>query len=83
MICLQELLSALITCCVSISECHSREIVRAVESPAERDQAARSVLELLLAAQAAPGHYPLHETRSNLVFGIWYTLQVSRQKLDY
>ncbi|KAF9798564.1 hypothetical protein SFRURICE_008297 [Spodoptera frugiperda] len=33
------------------------------------------VIELVLAAQAAPGHYPIHETRSNLTFGFWYTLQ--------
>ncbi|CAH0727885.1 unnamed protein product, partial [Brenthis ino] len=70
----EELLSAIITCCVSIGECHSRVIVEAVEGAGD-GRGARGLLQLLLAAQAAPGHYPLHETRSNLVFGVWYTLQ--------
>ncbi|XP_072940741.1 importin-13 [Epargyreus clarus] len=70
----EELLSAVITCCVAVTECHARVLVAGVQAePA--DAAARRLLRLLLAAQAAPGHYPLHETRSNLVFGLWYTLQ--------
>ncbi|XP_046960638.1 importin-13 [Vanessa cardui] len=68
----EELLSAVITCCVSVSECHARELVQAAE---EEEPGVRTLLQLLLAAQAAPGHYPLHETRSNLVFRLWYTLQ--------
>ncbi|XP_050342429.1 importin-13 isoform X2 [Nymphalis io] len=68
----EELLSAVITCCVSVSECHATELVQAAE---EEAPGVRTLLQLLLAAQAAPGHYPLHETRSNLVFRFWYTLQ--------
>ncbi|CAH2107560.1 unnamed protein product [Euphydryas editha] len=68
----EELLAAVITCCVSVSEGHARALVAAAEDAAP---GARALLQLLLAAQAAPGHYPLHETRSNLVFGLWYTLQ--------
>ncbi|KAM3962967.1 LOW QUALITY PROTEIN: importin-13-like protein cdm [Aphomia sociella] len=72
----EELVSALITCCVALGDCHTQAIVQAAESDeGVRAAAARQLLELLLAAQAAPGHYPLHETRSNLVFGFWYTLQ--------
>lgn len=73
----QELLSAVVTCCVSLSEQHARALVAAAEQAAP---GARALLQLLLAAQAAPGHYPLHETRSNLVFGLWYTLQVRRPR---
>ncbi|XP_063379356.1 importin-13 isoform X1 [Cydia fagiglandana] len=69
----EELLSALITCLVGVGETHAGAVVRGVEaSPAGP---ARQLLELLLCAQAAPGHYPRHEARSNLVFGFWYTLQ--------
>ncbi|XP_030026704.2 importin-13 [Manduca sexta] len=79
----EEIVSALITCCVALGETHSRALVQAiqadtVEAPGEageEQRGARQLLQLLLAAQAAPGHYPLHETRSNLVFGFWYTLQ--------
>ncbi|KAJ2939643.1 hypothetical protein O0L34_g14363 [Tuta absoluta] len=70
----EELLSALITCMVCIVECHSSTVVSAIERPTPHE-GARQLIELLLEAQAAPGHYPLHETRSNLVFGAWYTLQ--------
>ncbi|KAI5630766.1 importin-13 [Phthorimaea operculella] len=66
--------ASLITCMVCIVECHSRTVVSAVERP-EPHEGARQLIELLLQSQAAPGHYPLHETRSNLVFGAWYTLQ--------
>lgn len=71
---LQELISALITCCVALGECHAHTLVRAAESA--EGAPARQLIELVLAAQAAPGHYPIHETRSNLAFGFWYTLQV-------
>ncbi|CAH0407640.1 unnamed protein product [Chilo suppressalis] len=74
----EELLSALITCCVALGECHSRALVQAMEGIGgmeAQQEGARQMIELLLAAQAAPGYYPLHETRSNLVFGFWYTLQ--------
>ncbi|CAG5035822.1 unnamed protein product [Parnassius apollo] len=70
----EELLSAIITCLVSVADCHSRAIVQGMEIDPPL-QTAQRILELLLAAQEAPGHYPLHETRSNLVFGFWYTLQ--------
>ncbi|CAH2075140.1 unnamed protein product, partial [Iphiclides podalirius] len=70
----EELLSAIITCLVSVADCHSRAIVQGMESNPPQ-QSAQQILELLLAAQTAPGYYPLHETRSNLVFGFWYTLQ--------
>ncbi|XP_049866175.1 importin-13 [Pectinophora gossypiella] len=70
----EELVSAVITCCVSIVEWHSHAVVAAAEREPPH-AGARQLLELLLAGQAAPGHYPLHETRSNLVFGAWYTLQ--------
>ncbi|XP_026729425.1 importin-13 [Trichoplusia ni] len=69
----EELISALITCCVALGECHAHTLVRAAESA--EGAPARQLIELLLAAQAAPGHYPIHETRSNLAFGFWYTLQ--------
>ncbi|KAI8428800.1 hypothetical protein MSG28_007472 [Choristoneura fumiferana] len=69
----EELLSALITCAVAVGECHAGTLVRAVEN--NTHEGARRLLELLLAAQGAPGHYPAHETRSNLIFGFWYTLQ--------
>ncbi|XP_013134377.1 PREDICTED: importin-13 isoform X2 [Papilio polytes] len=68
----EELVSAVITCLVSVADCHSRHVVRGVEAG---QRAPRHALELLLAAQAAPGHYPLHETRSHFVFSFWYTLQ--------
>ncbi|KPI98006.1 Importin-13 [Papilio xuthus] len=68
----EELLSAVITCLVSVADCHSRQVVRGVEAGEREPQQA---LELLLAAQTAPGHYPLHETRSHFVFSFWYTLQ--------
>ncbi|CAG9560300.1 unnamed protein product [Danaus chrysippus] len=80
----EELLAALIICCVAVAECHARVLVEAVEEGREGKEeeggagdggGARRILQVLLAAQAAPGHYPLHETRSNLVFGLWYTLQ--------
>ncbi|XP_052752608.1 importin-13 [Galleria mellonella] len=73
----EELLSALITCCVALGECHTQVIVQAAEGAGGNagEETARQLVEVLLAAQAAPGHYPLHETRSNLVFGFWYTLQ--------
>ncbi|XP_045765024.1 importin-13 isoform X1 [Maniola jurtina] len=72
----EELVSAVITCCVAVGECHARVLVEAAESePRALDGGARRLLQLLLSAQAAPGHYPIHETRSNLVFGLWYTLQ--------
>ncbi|XP_028161077.1 importin-13 isoform X3 [Ostrinia furnacalis] len=74
----EELLSALITCCVALSECHSQAMVKACEGAGGLGAGAagaRQMIELLLAAQGAPGHYPLHENRSNLVFGFWYSLQ--------
>ncbi|XP_013187080.2 importin-13 isoform X1 [Amyelois transitella] len=80
----EELLSAFITCCVALGECHAQSIVMAAESAEggkapdnvrQGAEAARQLIEILLAAQGAPGHYPIHETRSNLVFGFWYTLQ--------
>ncbi|XP_050557334.1 importin-13 isoform X1 [Spodoptera frugiperda] len=73
----EELLSALLTCCVAVGECHAHTLVTAAESAedTETTRGARQVIELVLAAQAAPGHYPIHETRSNLTFGFWYTLQ--------
>ncbi|KAL0892361.1 hypothetical protein ABMA27_015496 [Loxostege sticticalis] len=74
----EELLSALITCCVALCECHAQALVKACEGIDGMQvgaEGARQMIELLLAAQAAPGHYPLHETRSNLVFGFWYSLQ--------
>lgn len=73
----EELLSALITCCVALAETHIRTLVRAVESNETTDEVtgAKQLLDLLLRAQAAPGFYMLHETRSNLVFGFWYSLQ--------
>ncbi|XP_022816371.1 importin-13 [Spodoptera litura] len=73
----EELLSALLTCCVAVGECHAHALVKAAESADDSDttRGARQVIELILAAQAAPGHYPIHETRSNLTFGFWYTLQ--------
>ncbi|KAJ8732601.1 hypothetical protein PYW07_015200 [Mythimna separata] len=73
----EELLAALITCCVALGECHAHTLVQAAESADGSDAAngARQLIELVLAAQAAPGHYPLHETRSNLTFGFWYTIQ--------
>ena len=63
---------------MSLGECHAHTLVLAAESADGSDAAngARQLIELILAAQAAPGHYPLHETRSNLAFGFWYTLQV-------
>ncbi|XP_068630418.1 importin-13 [Battus philenor] len=70
----EELLSAVITCLVSVSDCHSRAIVQGMESEPPQ-QTVQNILELLLAAQTAPGYYPLHETRSHFVFGFWYTLQ--------
>ncbi|XP_041976423.1 importin-13 [Aricia agestis] len=73
----EELVTALVTCCVATCECHTRALVLAVEG-VESDAAgggAARLLQLMLAAQAAPGHYPLHETRSNLLFSVWYTLQ--------
>ncbi|KAL4708363.1 hypothetical protein ACJJTC_019599 [Scirpophaga incertulas] len=73
-----ELLSSLITCCVALSEYHARCLVKAVEAVDGLEtykEGAYQMIELLLAVQSAPGHYPLHETRSNLVFGFWYTLQ--------
>ncbi|XP_075970336.1 importin-13-like protein cdm [Anticarsia gemmatalis] len=71
----EELLSSLITCCVALGECHANILVQAAENETEAGNGARQLIELLLAAQAAPGHYPIHETRSNLAFGFWYTLQ--------
>ncbi|XP_047020065.1 importin-13 [Helicoverpa zea] len=72
----EELLAALITCCVSLGECHAHALVQAAEGDnVEGSGGARQLIELVLAAQAAPGHYPLHETRSNLTFGFWYTIQ--------
>ncbi|CAB3243920.1 unnamed protein product [Arctia plantaginis] len=71
----EELLSSLITCCVALGECHANVLVQYAENETEAGNGARQLIELLLSAQAAPGHYPLHETRSNLVFGFWYTLQ--------
>ncbi|KAG7299544.1 hypothetical protein JYU34_016505 [Plutella xylostella] len=69
----EELLSAIATCAVSLTECHSRAIVTAIER--EGHSGALQTLELLLASQAAPGHYPIHETRSHLVTAVWYTVQ--------
>lgn len=63
------------TCAVSLGESHSRILVKAVEQPTPHE-GAREFLELLLAGQASPGHYPLQETRSQLMFGFWYTLEV-------
>ncbi|KAH9641376.1 hypothetical protein HF086_012663 [Spodoptera exigua] len=73
----EELLAALLTCCVALGESHAHSVVTAAESGDDTDAArgARQLIELILAAQAAPGHYPIHETRSNLTFGFWYTLQ--------
>lgn len=71
----EELLSSLITCCVALGECHANVLVLAAENETEASNGARQLIELLLAAQTAPGYYPVHETRSNLVFGFWYTLQ--------
>ncbi|GBP32829.1 Importin-13 [Eumeta japonica] len=70
----EELLAAIVTCAVALGECHTRALVNAVEqSPPQ--EGAKQFLEMLLTCQGAPGHYPLHETRSQLVFGFWYTLQ--------
>lgn len=91
---LQELLSALITCCVALADTHTHALVEAIQDAEptsenkdtvniEHARGAQQLLELLLAAQAAPGHYPLHETRSNLVFGFWYTLQVINKHYLY
>ncbi|XP_004926531.3 importin-13 [Bombyx mori] len=73
----EELLLALITCCVALGETHAKALVEVTETNDASENAcgARQLLDILLAAQAAPGHYPVHETRSNLVFGFWYTLQ--------
>ncbi|XP_053603159.1 importin-13 isoform X2 [Plodia interpunctella] len=79
----EEILSAVITCCVAIGDCHTECIARAAESAHGEGTenmlygavSARQLVEILLAAQGAPGHYPVHETRSNLVFGFWYSLQ--------
>ncbi|XP_045493442.1 importin-13 [Colias croceus] len=82
----EELLCALITCCVAVAECHSGTLVQMVQegtegggegtsAGAEAGAGGKLLLQLLLAAQASPGYYPLHETRSNLLFGFWYTLQ--------
>ncbi|XP_023951807.1 importin-13 isoform X2 [Bicyclus anynana] len=71
----EELLTAVITCCVAVGECHARTLVQAVDQPGEHTQGALRMLQLLLKAQRAPGHYPVHETRSNLLFSLWYTLQ--------
>ncbi|CAH2266921.1 jg8826 [Pararge aegeria aegeria] len=72
----EELLSAVITCCVAVSECHARRLVEAVNNPErEHSEGVLRMLQLLLTSQLAPGHYPIHETRSNLIFGLWYSLQ--------
>ncbi|KAJ0180029.1 hypothetical protein K1T71_004620 [Dendrolimus kikuchii] len=72
-----ELLYALVTCCVALAETHITSLVRAVESNENTEEVngVKQLLEILLRVQASPGHYMLNETRSNLVFGFWYSLQ--------
>ncbi|XP_038210801.1 importin-13 [Zerene cesonia] len=80
----EEFLCALITCCVAVAECHAGTLVQMVQEGGGGEEGSsgevsgaggKLLLQLLMAAQAAPGFYPLHETRSNLLFGFWYTLQ--------
>lgn len=65
----------MVTCCVSVCETHSGTVVKAVNADGE-NSVVLPLLRLLLEAQGAPGYYPLHETRSNLLFSLWYILQV-------
>ncbi|CAK1553495.1 unnamed protein product [Leptosia nina] len=67
----EELVCAMITCCVSVAECHVTTLYKSVVA----SSGIHLMLRVLLDVQAAPGYYPLHETRSNLMFGFWYTLQ--------
>lgn len=72
----EDLLAAIFTCCVALGECHTRAIVTALHGPVGvTSLGASSLISLLLACQAAPGYYPIHETRSQLTFGFWYMLQ--------
>ncbi|XP_050672177.1 importin-13 isoform X2 [Leptidea sinapis] len=66
----EELICAMITCLVSVAECHTASLVRSV-TPEGQCEGVMILLQLLLGAQAAPGHYPIQEMRSNLLFGIW------------
>ncbi|XP_022118920.2 importin-13 [Pieris rapae] len=70
----EELVCAMVTCCVSVCETHSGTVVKAINADGE-NSAVLPLLRLLLEAQGAPGYYPLHETRSNLLFSFWYILQ--------
>lgn len=70
----EELVGAILTCAVGLGDSHSKTIVNALEQP-EPNKGVWQFLQLLLAGQGAPGFYPLHETRSQFVFGFWCTLQ--------
>ena len=58
-----------------MGETHPKVLLEALKSP-ESCNNVKAIISYLLDCTASPGDYPKDETRSQLVFGFWYLLQV-------